>query len=455
MKLTFLGSTGTVTGSRYLLEQGSSDRAQRRMLVDCGLFQGLKQLRLRNWLAFPVDPARLSAVVLTHAHLDHSGYLPRLQREGFGGIIHATKSTAALCRILLPDSAKIMEEEADHARRRGSSKHNPPLPLYNALDADAVLQRFRALPWTQSVGVGGAFNVSFTRAGHILGAASALVAAGKTRVLFSGDLGRKDDPLLPPPDAPPAAEYVVVESTYGDRLHEPVDPADHLAEILKRAWDRGGSVLVPAFAVGRTQFLMYLLDKLAGQGRLPPMPIHVDSPMASRVTQEYLEHAADQMLDDGDLRRVLGRARYVENPEESHALAAGGPSIILSASGMATGGRVLHHLERMAGEARNTILFTGYQAAGTRGADLVGGAKSLKIYGRYVEVTAAVETLKSASAHADAAGIVEWLGKIPAPPRKVFVTHGEPAAAEALRKRIARELHWDCEVPEYRASYEL
>lgn len=450
-RLSFLGATGTVTGSRYLLQRGA-----RRILVDCGLYQGLKALRLRNWEAFPIAPAKIQSVLLTHAHLDHSGYLPKLKRDGFDGDIITTAATRDLVDILLRDSASIMEDEAEHANQGGWSKHKPSKPLYTVEDAEAIYRHIRTAHWQEPVKLGKDITATFYRAGHILGAASILVKMGGARILFSGDLGRENDPILPDPEVVPEADYVVMESTYGNRLHDSIVPLDQLAEILDRVYRRGGSVLIPAFAVGRVQTLIWYLSQLKSQGRMPPFPVWVDSPMASKVTSLYQSHCPDHKLSSEACRHVFDIAQITSSRDESMALQSSKKQrLILSASGMATGGRVLFHLENMLDDARNLILFSGFQAAGTRGADLVAGTKQIKFHGRYLPVQAEVMGLHSQSAHADQAGLVKWLGRMKTPPKRVFLTHGEPQAADTLRRHINDTLGWPVHIPEYREEVEL
>jgi metallo-beta-lactamase family protein len=448
IEITFLGATGTVTGSKYLVTTGS-----RRILVDCGLFQGLKQLRLRNREPLHVDPASLDAVLLTHAHLDHSGYLPLLVREGFRGPVYCTPATRDLCAILLPDSGHLQEEEAEYANRRGYSKHHPALPLYTQADAERCLASFETVPFTRELELGGGHAATFLPAGHILGAAMVSLRAEDVSVLFSGDLGRARDPLLPPPALVRQADYLLVESTYGDRLHEPVDPLEELAALVRKTCQRGGVVLIPAFAVGRTQILLYLLYRLKSEGRIPDVPVFVDSPMAAAAIRIFREHPEEHRLGAAECEAVCGVARAVESVEESKAIdLMRFPRIVVSASGMATGGRVLHHLKAFSSDARNTIAFVGHQAAGTRGAAMIGGAKAIKVHGHYVPVHAEVAVLSNLSAHADAAEILDWLHHFDAAPRETFVVHGEPVAADALRLRIEESLGWRVHVPDYRET---
>lgn len=451
MEITFLGATGTVTGSKYLVTSGS-----RRILVDCGLFQGLKQLRLRNREPLPLDPASLDAVLLTHAHLDHSGYLPLLVRNGFRGPVHCTPGTRDLCGILLPDSGYLQEEEAEYANRHGFSKHHPAEPLYTQQDAIRSLDSFLDAPFGRELDLGEGLTATFLPAGHILGAAMIILRHKGVSVLFSGDLGRPRDPLLPPPALIREADYLLVESTYGDRHHEPVDPLDQLEAVIQRTSKRGGVVLIPAFAVGRTQTLLYLLYRLKKEGRIPDLPIFVDSPMAASAIRIFAEHPEEHRLSPAECDAVCGVARAVESVEESKAIGRMHfPRVIISASGMATGGRVLHHLKGFAPDARNTVVFVGHQAVGTRGAAMIAGAKSIKIHGRYVPVRAELAVLDNLSAHADADEILDWLHHFERPPLETFVVHGEPPAADALRLRIEETLGWKVRVPDYRETREL
>ena len=451
MKLHFLGAAGTVTGSRYLLERDGA-----RILVDAGLFQGYKELRLRNWEAFPVAPAELAAVVLTHAHLDHSGYLPRLAKLGFRGPIHCTEATAALCRILLPDSGRLQEEEAGYANRKGFSRHRPALPLYTEADAQEVLQQLRIHDFGAPFPVAAGARATFTPAGHILGAASAHLSWKQGSVLFSGDLGRADDLVMRPPADPPAARYVVVESTYGSRLHPALDPLPAMADAINRAVARGGTVVIPAFAVGRAQTMLYALHKLRAAGRIPAVPVFLNSPMAADATRVFHRHQAEHRLTREECEETCRVARVVNTVEESKALnERRGPMIIISASGMATGGRVLHHLKAFAPDARNLVMLTGFQAAGTRGWSLEQGAAEIRIHGEYVPVRAEVVNIDMLSAHADYAGVMAWLARLPEPPACTFVTHGEPAAADALRVRIEATLGWNCRIPAHGEAFDL
>lgn len=451
MRLTFMGAAGTVTGSKYLLEHEG-----RRVLVDCGLFQGLKQLRLRNWDRFPVDPGKIDAVVLTHAHIDHSGYLPALAAKGFKGPVYCTEATRDLCAIMLPDAGHLQEEDAAYANRHGFSKHHPALPLYTEEDGRRVLRLFHPVPSGQDFEPVRGTTMRFSHAGHILGAASVHVRWEGGTLLFSGDLGREDDILMRAPEAPPAAGYVVVESTYGDRLHEEEDPATRLAETVNRTAARGGVVVAPAFAVGRAQALMVMVSRLKRENRIPNLPVFLNSPMAADVTELYRKHPGQHRLDAAGCRDMSNAARVINSVEESRKLnEIRMPALIISASGMATGGRVLHHLKAFAPDHRNTVLLTGYQAAGTRGAALAGGAREVKIHGQYVPVRAEVVSLGSLSAHADRSELLAWLARLPKPPRRVFVTHGEPVAADSLRQAIEEKHGWACTVAEQMQAVDL
>ncbi|MGV8805782.1 MAG: MBL fold metallo-hydrolase RNA specificity domain-containing protein [Polaromonas sp.] len=451
MKLQFLGATDTVTGSKYLLQQGSSS-----LLVDCGLFQGYKQLRLRNWSPLPLDPARIEAVILTHAHIDHSGYLPLLARQGFKGKVYCSPATADLCSILLPDCGYLLEEEAEFLNRHKKSKHSPALPLYTRDDAQRCLRLLRPVPYRKPWQPVAGLSATLAPSGHIPGSSFVKLDNGKRSILFSGDIGRPNDLVLTPPSPMDGADYLVVESTYGDRLHESRDLLAELAAVVNRTAARGGMVLIPAFAVGRAQSLLYCLYLLKSQGLIPDLPLYLNSPMAANATQVYTRHLDELKLTAAQCQAMTHSAHFVQTPEESRQLnTRRGPMVIISASGMATGGRVLHHLKAFAPDRRNTVLFAGYQAGGTRGSSLVGGAKTVRIFGEDVPIHAEVATLDGLSAHADAAEIVHWLRGFASAPRQTFITHGEPAAADAMRQRIERELGWRCHMPYYLESVSL
>jgi metallo-beta-lactamase family protein len=446
VQLSFLGASGTVTGSKYLLTTSGG-----KLLIDCGLFQGYKALRSRNWEPLPVKAREIDAVVLTHAHLDHSGYTPLLVRNGFRGSIHSTAATRELCKLLLPDSAHLQEEDAKYANRHGFSRHSPALPLYTMADALQTLTHFEVHAYGRSFTPLPGVQVTFTRAGHILGAASVLVQVDGKRIVFSGDIGKPNDLMMQPPEPPPASDYVVVESTYGNRIHPEVDVLTELLPPIKKAIARGGVIVVPVFAVGRAQAILLALAMLKQRGDLPShLPMYLDSPMATSSTVLYRRFAAEHRMDSVQSAAMCETAMCVRTADQSRALAQRhGPIVILSASGMATGGRVLHHLKNYAPDARNLILLTGYQSPGTRGASLAAGEATVRIHGQDVRVRAEVVQLQGASAHADAVQIEDWLRSMQHTPRRVFVTHGEDTAADAMRQRIERKLGWQVTVPRY------
>ena len=450
VNIAFLGGTGTVTGSKYLVRHDG-----KCLLVDCGLFQGYKLLRLRNWSPLPIAPDQIDAVLLTHAHLDHSGYLPLLVKEGFTGHVYATSGTRDLCRILLPDSGHIQEEDAAFANRHGFSKHAPAMPLYTRQDALDCLPSLKAVDFGMTFQPIPGWRATFSPAGHILGAASLLLEVAGRRILFSGDLGRSDDLIMNPPANAPMANTVLIESTYGDREHPREDVLEELGPALKKLASRGGVAVVPVFAVGRAQALLHAIHLLKQRGDIPKsLPVFLDSPMAVHTTHLFEQHPQDHRLNSRDTRALTHSATMVNSTDESRALASRhGPMVILSASGMATGGRVLHHLAHYAGNHRNMIILTGYQAPGTRGATLASGAKSVRIHGRDVELNAEVVQLQSASAHADARQLLAWLRTMPEAPDQVYVVHGELAAADEFRKRIKHELGWRALVPEHGSTW--
>ena len=443
--LTFLGATGSVTGSKFLLTVG-----QRRVLIDAGAFQGERELRRRNWEPFPIDPSLLTDVVLTHAHLDHCGYLPALVRNGFHGPVWATAATTRLAEIVLRDAAHLQERDALDAAEGGWSKHNPPKPLYDTADVEATLPLLTAVDYDRDLDLGDGLWARFTRAGHILGSASVRIETPTTSVLFSGDLGRHDHPVLRPRDLPPGAAYVLVESTYGDREHpEPRElPHEGLADVIRRTVARGGSVLVPAFAVDRTEVGLKTLADMRRHGRIPRVPIVVNSPMALDALAAYRDNASE-LRTDLHLAEVLGDVTELRTADDSRAFTESrhGPTIIISSSGMATGGRVLHHLARLLPDPRNAVVLTGYQSPGTRGRALVEGATRLKMHGQYVGVRAEILHDKEFSVHADASDLIDWLGALRPAPATVFCVHGEPDSAAALAGRIERELRLDAVVP--------
>lgn len=445
--LTFFGGTGTVTGSRFLLERGD-----RRLLVDCGLYQGERELRRRNWEPFPVPPDTIDDVVLSHCHLDHCGYLPALVRDGFRGPVWMTEGTGALTAIVLRDSGFLNERDAELAREGGWSKHTPPLPLYTAADADRAITHFRTVAFDTTTELADGFRFRMSRAGHVLGSASTVVQVGTSRILFSGDLGRADHPVLRSRAAPPAATTVVVESTYGDRQHPRPSGTAHaeFADAIRRTVERGGSVLVPAFAVDRTELVLQALSDMVRDGQIPVVPVHVDSPMALAALEVYRRGSLRDELREGIEPEFvhLPTLKAARTPEESMALnSSKAPCIIISASGMASGGRVVHHLRHMLPDHRNTVVLTGYQAIGTRGRALLDGARELKMFGRYVPVNAEVVADEEFSVHADADEILGWLRQMPQPPETVYVVHGERGASEGLAERIRAELGWTVAVP--------
>ncbi|TSE34981.1 MBL fold metallo-hydrolase [Tepidimonas charontis] len=452
VRIQFLGGAGTVTGSKYLVEYRNE-----RLLIDCGLFQGYKHLRLRNRAPLPIVPGQIRAVVLTHAHIDHSGYLPVLVREGFRGRVWCTPATRDLCEILLPDAAHLQEEDAAFANRHGFSRHSPALPLYTADDAQAALRHLRPQPLYQPFEPITGWRVQFFGAGHILGAASVLVEVGGRRLLFSGDLGRADDILMLPPDPPPAADVVVVESTYGHRTHPAGNLIDELGPLLARVAARGGTAVVPVFAVGRAQALLHAIDELKRQQRLPrALAVYLDSPMAAHATELLMQHLGEHRLSVQQVRHMTQGVHVTPSPDDSKAIARhSGPKVILAGSGMATGGRVLHHLKLYLGDHRHMVILTGYQAPGTRGDTLLRGSKTVRIHGQDWAVAAEIAQLTTASAHADSDGLLNWLRAVPGQPRRIFVTHGEPEAADGLRCRVERELHLPALVPEHGSTWAI
>ena len=480
--LTFLGASRTVTGSKYVLDTGSS-----KVLIDAGLFQGLKELRERNWQDLPIAPQAIDAVILTHAHLDHVGYLPRLVAQGFRGRVFCTAGTQDLCRIVLPDSGRIQEEDAENANRHGYSKHAPALPLYGEADAFRAVSQLQPCGYDRPMPVADGVEVDFINAGHLLGSAYARVRTGGQTILFGGDLGRFDRPVLPDPTLVEEADYLLIESTYGNRVHEPDDDGAKLAEVIKGTVERGGRVVIPAFAVGRVEELLYWIKRLEEEKRIPVLPVFVDSPMATEALARYSERlreldedmqpelrdekAPHGPADRDDSRKE--RRRHVEQErklcafctERFRTISSGAesrdltrsrmPAIIISSSGMATGGRVLHHLKAVLPDPRNTVLFCGYQAAGTRGRSLVDGAQAVKIHGRMVPVHAQVAILESMSAHADSNEMLRWLGGFTRAPRTTFIVHGEPIAMEALSATIGAKLGWACRMPEWKETAQL
>jgi len=460
--LTFLGATGTVTGSKYLLEAGGE-----RLMIDCGLFQGEKELRLRNWNPLPVPAASIQWLLLTHAHLDHVGYIPRLVKDGFRGQILASSATVDLAKIVLPDSGHLQEEDAEFANKKGFSKHAPALPLYTYEEAVKSLEYMRPVNALEPLEISPHFTIRGFFAGHILGARMIEVTVRENgtakKILFSGDLGRFPQLIIPEPVVPKDGfDYMLLESTYGDRLHPKEDTGGRLASIVESTAGKGGTIVIPSFAVGRTQELLYLFRELIEDKKMHSVPIHVDSPMAIDVTHLYEKHNEDHSLEL-DALEAQGikpfsppNLHFDKTVDESKQLNdARYPMVIISASGMATGGRVVHHLERCLPDHRNTILFVGFQAAGTRGKSIQTGAQAVKMYGQEVHVRARIETIENLSAHADYGEILNWLKRFSKAPGRTFMVHGEPKASEALQQRIVQQLHWDVAVPTYLQQVKL
>jgi metallo-beta-lactamase family protein len=448
--LTFLGAAGTVTGSKHLIDLGSH-----RVLVDCGLFQGLKELRQRNWAPLPIDASRIDAVVLTHAHLDHCGYLPRLVAQGFRGRIFCTPGTRELCSIVLPDSAHLQEEDARHANKHGYSRHQPSLPLYTLADASRTLSQLQPVGYDRPVPVVPGVEVDFINAGHLLGSAYARIRTGSRTLLFGGDLGRYGRPILPDPKPVEQADVLLLESTYGDRVHPADDDGARLASLVGETIARGGKLIIPAFAIGRVEEVIYWLKRLEEQKRIPIVPVYVDSPMAAAALGFYKQrlNELDPEINQNARKTCAfctARLTIVESPEQSKALTASRePSIVIAGSGMATGGRVLHHLAAALPDGRNTVLFVGYQAAGTRGRSLCDGIREVKMLGRVIPVMARIERIDSMSAHADANEIMQWLSGFSKAPEMTYLVHGEPAASKALAARIAAERSWPVHIAQH------
>jgi metallo-beta-lactamase family protein len=449
MQITFLGAADTVTGSKHLVDIGGQ-----RILLDCGLFQGFKVLRERNWAPLPIPAKEIDAVVLSHAHLDHSGYLPSLVKQGYTGPVYASAATRDLCEVLLLDSAKLQEEDARRANKYGYSSHKTAMPLYGVTDAKRAIAKITPIPAGRDIRLG-QMRVSLTPVGHLLGASAVTLRSGDESLVFSGDLGRDDDLLMPAPQTVSQADVLLIESTYGNRMHPVSDADQRLGAIVRATVRRGGSVLLPSFAVGRAQALLHRLQTLRASGEIPPdMPVYLDSPMAIQATALYQHHRRLMRLSAREASALTDGVTMVTTPQQSEKLTrARYPCVIISASGMATGGRVLHHLKAMAPNPKNHIAFAGFQVAGTRGAKLVAGASEVKIHGEYVAVKAEVSQLEGFSGHADANGLMAWMRAIDAAPRQVFVVHGDAEAADTLRLRIKDELGWTVHVPEHLATW--
>ncbi len=442
--LSFLGAADSVTGSRYLIE---TDRA--RVLVDCGLFQGLKKLRERNWAPLPFEPSELDAVVLTHAHVDHSGYFPKLCNDGYGGRALCTQGTKDLLGLLLPDSGYLQEEEARLANRGGTSRHQPALPLYTLEDAKRSLDQVDARDFHTWFDVAPGISARFTRAGHILGSACVAMRVDGRTITFSGDVGRPHDPIMRPPEPLGPTELFVVESTYGDRRHPAIEVEAALAKLIDETVSRGGTLVVPSFAVGRAQHMLHLVARLRAAGRIPEVPVYLDSPMAIDATEMFTAHQADHRLSAAECRAMFSVASYARTPDESKAISRGKrPAIIIAASGMCTGGRVLHHLKQFLPDEKSTVLFVGFQTPGTRGRALLEGADEVKIHGEYHPVLARIAQLDALSAHGDYAELLDWLKASELSPSRVFVTHGEPAATDAFRRKLRDSFGWSVADPD-------
>ena len=452
--LTFLGAARTVTGSKYLLEVDGH-----RILIDCGLFQGLKELRLRNWSPLPIPPETIDAVVLTHAHIDHSGWLPRLAGQGFHGPIYCTGGTADLCKLVLPDAAHLQEEDAKFANLRGFSKHSPALPLYTEEDAAKALSLLKPQPFNKTISIVNGIDIQFINAGHLLGSSYVFLRRSDmsgARILFGGDLGRYSRPILPDPSPGLDADVLLVESTYGDRLHPPEDDGETLARIIRETIARRGKVIIPAFAIGRVEELLFWIFKLEDQGRLEKLPIYVDSPMAIKGLEYYNTRTEELDKEIVAIRPKLPRFTSINSAKESKALVENdNPAVIIASSGMATGGRVVHHLFAGLPDPRNTVLFVGFQAAGTRGRQLVDGTQYVKIFGQHVPVHARIEKIDGMSSHADSGEIIRWLRTFPRAPKTTYLVHGEVVAQDALKVRITKELGWNVEIPNHGQKVDL
>ncbi len=448
--LRFLGAAGTVTGSRYLIEAGN-----RRILIDCGLFQGFKQLRRRNRKPFPVRPSSIDTVLLTHAHLDHSGYLPALIQAGYGGRVLCSPATEELCGLILPDSGHLQEEEARYARRKKYSEHKNPMPLYTLEDAKAALERIDTAPFRKLIPLGGGIHAEFIPAGHLLGAAQIRITIDAITIHFSGDVGRDKDALMRPPVPFEGSDILICESTYGNRRHADVEAEAELAPVIKRVLGRGGTILIPSFAVGRAQGLMYHIARLIKRGEIPYVPVFLNSPMAVDATDIYHRHHDEHHVTWEDCKAMFELAKRVNTVEQSKELnRRQGPMIIISASGMLSGGRILHHLASFGGDPRNAILLSGFQAGGTRGAVLAGGERNLRMFGKVFRIEAEVVQLEAFSGHADADELLRWMAAGRAP-RMTYLTHGEPTASDTLRYRVKHELGRSVRVPDHLETIRL
>lgn len=449
--IQFLGAAQTVTGSKYLLSYNG-----RNLLIDCGLFQGLKNLRLKNWEPFPFEPKKIDAVIITHAHIDHSGYLPRLIKEGFSGKVFCTEGTKALSEVMLPDAGFLQEEEANYLNKRKISKHTPALPLFNKAEAEESLKYFETKSFGEDFEAVPGFRCCFLYVGHILGAASLVIRVGQKTIGFSGDIGRPSDPIFYAPAALPPLDYLIIESTYGDRLHPKTAPIYELADIINETAKKNGVLLVPAFTVGRVQTLLYFLHQLRSQNRIPKIPIYLNSPMANHINEAFVNFRSLHKLSERECIDMMESISAIQSVEESKALnEKQGPMIIISASGMATGGRILHHLKKFAPDPNNAIMLTGFQAAGTRGHSLLSGAKEVKIHGQMVPINAKVYSLENLSAHADYEEILKWLSEKHLKPKTVFITHGEQSSSVAMSRHVQEKFGWNCVIPEHLMHFEM
>tara|TARA_Y100000588_G_C14259444_1_gene926965 strand:+ start:34 stop:1389 length:1356 start_codon:yes stop_codon:yes gene_type:complete len=450
MKITFLGATETVTGSRYLIEH-----ADKKVLVDCGLFQGPREIKERNWQDFPIAPDSIDAIVLTHAHIDHTGYIPVLAKKGFKGKVYCSQGTYQLCKILLKDSAFLQQEHAKKVNEAGYSRYKPALPLYTVKDAEYALSLFHPIAYDFVITIGG-LQIMLIQSGHILGGSFVVITDGKSKITFSGDLGRPDQMLMKEPAHLKETDYLVLDSTYGDRLHTHEDFVQELGLIIQKTVEKKGTLIIPSFAVGRAQVLLYALYQLKKQNKIPGIPIFLDSPMAISVTDLYCDFLDEHKLSAQECHKVFDVATYVRTVSESKSLNhKHGPSIIIAGSGMADGGRVLHHFANTITNAKNTILFVGYQADGTKGRMLLEDIPEIKIYGKYYPVRATIKNIASLSAHADYHDILTWLASIEKPPKKIFLTHGDVDSLKSLQEKIIQRFNWSVVVPKYTDTYSL
>ncbi len=450
IKIQFLGAAGTVTGSKYLVQTSAKN-----ILIDCGLFQGLKKLRLLNWEALAAEPAKIDLVLLTHGHLDHVGYLPRFVKQGFQGLIYGTSPTIEVTKIILRDSAKIQEEDAERANAKGYSKHKPALPLYDLKDVEKTLPHFFAQPLDKWVEIGDKIYFRFRYNSHIIGATFIELKIGNKLIVFSGDVGRENDLLMYPPQKPEAADILIIESTYGDRLH-PDRPEEQLIEIINNAAKKQGIIIIPSFAVERTQMLMYLLWQLRKKGEIPEIPVYMDSPMGKNVLDIFQHYTEWHKLPADQCSQMCKDIRYIQTIEETIRLIADkSAKIVIAGSGMASGGRVLAYFRKYLGDDSATILLAGYQAEGTRGRQLLDGVKEIKLYGQYYNVKANIENVQGLSAHADQKELINWLSHLKKSPEKIFIVHGEPQSADALRVKIKDVYGWDCEIPVLNEKVEI